>query len=243
MGSLLLERHILNDVVTELISEQVDSPRTQKIVALWLSTNFIKAMEKQPKEEEVYLQFESDANYSSSMVEEVCLIVLEFCNELSQDISMEIEGKGIKKSDEFAVCTVLFSIETICAVMREEFQPELIDYIYTVVDALASPSEAIRYVGQSCALRIADTLYHGSIPNMILSNVDYLVESISSRLNSGMTERVSQILMVICQLAGYETIENFKDVIETIFKLLDYYHGYSDLCLQFSNYLKSSFWR
>lgn len=63
--------------------------------------------------------------------------------------------------------------------MREEFQPELIDYIYTVVDALASPSEAIRYVGQSCALRIADTLYNGSIPNMILSNVDYLVESIS----------------------------------------------------------------
>ncbi|CAD6634428.1 BJ4_G0007150.mRNA.1.CDS.1 [Saccharomyces cerevisiae] len=238
MGSLLLERHILNDVVTELISEQVDSPRTQKIVALWLSTNFIKAMEKQPKEEEVYLQFESDANYSSSMVEEVCLIVLEFCNELSQDISMEIEGKGIKKSDEFAVCTVLFSIETICAVMREEFQPELIDYIYTVVDALASPSEAIRYVGQSCALRIADTLYHGSIPNMILSNVDYLVESISSRLNSGMTERVSQILMVICQLAGYETIENFKDVIETIFKLLDYYHGYSDLCLQFFQLFK-----
>ena len=233
IGSLLSERDMLNDVVIELISEQVNSPRTQKIVALWLSTNFLKAVGKPPKRENDYLQFEPNVNDSYSVVEEACLIVLEFCNELSQDISMEIEGKGIKKSDEFAVCTILFSIETICAVMKNEFQPELIDYIYTVIDALASPSETIRHVGQSCALTIADTLYHGSVPNMILSNVDYLVESISSRLNSGMTERVSQILMVICQLAGYETIENFKDVIETIFKLLDYYHGYSDLCLQF----------
>lgn len=156
------------------------------------------------------------------MAEEACLTVLEYCNELSQDVSMEIEGNGIKKSDEFAICTILSSIGTVCSVMKHDFQPELIDYIYTITDSLASPSEAIRSVGQSCALTIANTLYHGSVSTMILSNVDYLVESISSRLNSGMTERVSSILMVICQLAGYETIESFKDVIETIFKLLDY---------------------
>ena len=233
IGSLLLENHNLNNVVMELISEQVGSPRTQKIVALWLSASFLKGAGRKPREEENYLQFGSSIDDSGSVVEESCLTVLEYCNELSQDISMKIEGNGIKKSDEFALCTILSSIEIVCSVMKRDFQPELIDYIYTVTDALASPSEAIRYVGQSCALTIANTLYDGSVSTMILRNVDYLVESISSRLNSGMTERVSSILMVICQLAGYETIESFKDVIETIFKLLDYYHGYSELCLQF----------
>ncbi|CAI4045340.1 hypothetical protein N7582_003497 [Saccharomyces uvarum] len=233
IGSLLLENSNLSNVIMELISEQVDSPRTQKIVALWLSASFLNGVGRRPKEEEDYLQFGSSVDDSGSVAEEACLTVLEYCNELSQDVSMEIEGNGIKKSDEFAICTILSSIGTVCSVMKHDFQPELIDYIYTITDSLASPSEAIRSVGQSCALTIANTLYHGSVSTMILSNVDYLVESISSRLNSGMTERVSSILMVICQLAGYETIESFKDVIETIFKLLDYYHGYSELCLQF----------
>ncbi|CAI4044915.1 hypothetical protein SKDZ_11G1730 [Saccharomyces kudriavzevii ZP591] len=233
MGSLLSEKNVLNDTVMDLISGQVDSPRTQKIVAVWLSSSFLKGVVNPPKQEDDYLRFQLSVIDSGSMVEEACLTLLEFCSELSQDISMEIEGKGIKRNDEFAICTILSSIETICSLMKNDFQPELIDYIYIVIDGLASPSEGIRHSSQSCALTIAETLYHGSVPDMILSNVDYLVEAISSRLNSGMTERVSNILMVICQLAGYETIESFKDVIETIFKLLDYYHGYSDLCLQF----------
>lgn len=44
IGSLLLENSNLSNVIMELISEQVDSPRTQKIVALWLSASFLNGV-------------------------------------------------------------------------------------------------------------------------------------------------------------------------------------------------------
>lgn len=231
-GRLLNQEASLDVLIESLLSEQVCATITRKTLALWLSTWELKGLyQNRPLDFSLtdFLDVTQDDEYNYGP----CYNMLEFCNGLAQEVTMAREGRALSAQEETAMSTVLFSIESACSIMHTEFTPELIDYLYIVVENLASSSSVVRHFAQSCALTISKELYDNSVKEMILSNVDYLVDSISTRLNLGMTERISTVFAVICKIAGYETIETFKDVIETIFKLIDYYHGYSDLCIQF----------
>lgn len=232
MGTLLNNSSSLDNTVDTIISGELKISSSRKIVSLWVASNLVAGLGagQVTSVDDMLLDF---GNTGVTFIPDSCYAILEYCNILYQEISFNTEGKGMTKYSEQAMCIILYSVTMVSNVMKEEFEPELIDSLYIVIDSLASSSQMVRSQAQVCATSIANNIYEGSVQKMILENIDYLVESISVKLNSGMTERVSTILMVICRVAGYKVIESFQDVIETMFKLLDYYHGYSELCYQF----------
>ncbi|CDH17710.1 uncharacterized protein ZBAI_09498 [Zygosaccharomyces bailii ISA1307] len=230
-GMFMADESRLELFIESLLSEQVCATPVRKSLSLWFSTWAMRGLYGEHRAGHLtdFLNLDQDNEHSFGP----CYMILEYCNSFAQEITSAYEGRSISPQEETAMSVIFFSIETVCSIMHTEFAPELIDCVYLVVENLASPSATARHFAQTCTLTISVELYHGSVREAILSNIDYLVDAISTRLNLGMTERVSTVFTVICRIAGYETIETFQDVIETIFKMIDYYHGYSELCLQF----------
>lgn len=230
LGSMSNNQNRLTELVGIFLSDNTTESVSRKSISLWISSWLLLGIQNpdNPIEEDFLNIWETKQSDITA-----CYRVLEYSEGLAQEIAFSSEGAALGREGEFSLCTVLFAIESACTVLKEDFKFELIDHIYTVVENLASSSPVVRQYAQSCAIFIAERFYQASLKDMIVDNMDYLVESISARLNSGMIQRVSAVLMVFCKLAGYEVFNNFKDIFETIFKLLDYYHGYDDMCVQF----------
>ncbi|KAK5778876.1 Tti1p PWA37_001224 [Arxiozyma heterogenica] len=195
------------------------------------STNFIDS----------YLTFDEDNNggdFTSNNIdlqaniEDSCLVLLEYSINLLQQEEIINNFNVLSYEQERLISIVIQIIERSCILMGSNFESELIDYLYLVVSHLSSSSPMIKFHASSCINTLSKILYQGSIHDLIVSNVDYLIESISQRLNIGMTNHVTTVLMMICKMTGYDIILSFNDILETIFQILDYYHGYQELCLQ-----------
>lgn len=224
----------VENIVDSLLSSQEKDKATRKPISLWISSELIKgynSSSEESREIDSFINFDSGIEDSGHLPLDCYYNTLECSNDLLQQFAQA--GVTVDKSIELSTTVALDTIKTLSRVMGNHFRDELIDYLYPVVDCLASSSPKIRQFAQSATLAIAQELYAGSVHDLILNNTDYLVDAISVRLNSSMTQRVATVLMVICKIAGYGIIQSFRDVLETIFKLLDYYHGYSDLCLEF----------
>lgn len=184
-----------------------------------------------------FLTFNDDDDTSDNVdlqtnIEDSCLILLEYSINLLQQEEIINNFNVLSYEQERLISIVIQVIERSCQLMGLNFENELIDYLYLVVSHLSSSSPMIRFHAHSCINTLSRILYQGSIYDLIVNNVDYLIESISQRLNMGMTHHVTTVLMVICKMTGYEIILSFNDILETIFQILDYYHGYQELCLQ-----------
>ncbi|GME90172.1 unnamed protein product [Ambrosiozyma monospora] len=124
----------------------------------------------------------------------------------------------------------LSTIGNACVILNDSFQDELVDYLYPVIDNLASNNDLVRGEAQSVALTIANQLYDGSVQKLIFENADYLVDALSNRLTGDtLTPRTPIVLNVLIRIGGIEILNQLNDLIVTIFTLLDLYHAYSSL--------------
>lgn len=135
--------------------------------------------------------------------------------------------------------SVIGSIQTICLetiskaaiIMKGDFSPYLIDYLYPVIYSLASSNEIVRATAQQTSLQIAAQCSGGSLRSLIFENCDYLVDAISIRLTSDMVNpRSFGVLLVLIKFGGSDILFLLEDVVNTLFTLLDMYHGYAVLC-------------
>lgn len=226
----------------------------QQILILWTVSSFLPDISNDVNKQDIiedinansiddFLNLDNENNNDDKLYKynNIASICLEYINSIMENtLSINnISRENIMTTEqETLICTMLWSLHKIITVMDEQFDDELIDYLYFIVENLASSSMKIRELAQLCINKLANVLYDGSINELIVNNVDYLVESISQRLNLGVTDKVTTVLMVICKMTGYEIVLSFQDVLETIFKMLDFYHGYKDMVLQFFNFFE-----
>ena len=115
-------------------------------------------------------------------------------------------------------------------VLGVEFQDELIEVLYPIVECLASSSELIRTEAQIVVLKLANLLYDGSIEQLLSENADYLIDSLSAKLvGELLTPKIPIILSVLVKIGSLDIVAELDDIIRTIFTLLDMYHGYTSL--------------
>lgn len=228
----------IDSIIEDVINNERNSDIKNKTIALWISIQLVKGVTQgdsnSGKDQGIdeFLDFH-EGGEDILNIDGSYYTILECCGNLMQEISIASEGIALTPEQETTLCIILLSIEEVSKIMKENFKDELIDYLFIIVDSLASPSPTVREYAQSCSMCIANQHYNGSVQDLLTDNVDYLVEGVSNRLNLGMTDRIGTILMVVSRMAGYETIKSFNDVIDTIFRLLEYYHGYAEMCIEF----------
>ena len=111
--------------------------------------------------------------------------------------------------------------------MKADFRIELVDVLYPVATFLGSQTPQLRGHAITTLNIIAASCGYGSVSELIVDNADYMVNSVSLRLNTfDISPASTKVLTMMIRLTGPRLIPFLDDVIAAIFAALDNYHGY-----------------
>ncbi|KAH9884573.1 HEAT repeat protein [Xylariomycetidae sp. FL2044] len=112
--------------------------------------------------------------------------------------------------------------------MQESFRPELIDVLYPIATFLGSSVPQLREHAIVSLNSISASCGYSNVTDLIIDNVDYMVNSVSLRLNTfDISPASTQVLRMMIKLTGPKLIPYLDDVVASIFAALDNYHGYT----------------
>lgn len=108
------------------------------------------------------------------------------------------------------------------------FRPELIDVLFPIATLLGSENQGLQQHAIAALNGISLSCQYASVSELIIDNVDYMVNSVSLRLNTlDVSPASMQVLLMMIRLAGPRLIPFLDDVVDSIFAALDNYHGYT----------------
>ncbi|KAK5664253.1 hypothetical protein OQA88_470 [Cercophora sp. LCS_1] len=111
--------------------------------------------------------------------------------------------------------------------LKTEFRPELIDVLYPVATFLGSATPQLRSHAIATLNILASSCGYNNVSELIVDNADYMVNSVSSRLNKfEISPASTKVLTMLIHLTGPKLIPYLDDVVAAIFAALDNYHGY-----------------
>ncbi|KAE8157589.1 armadillo-type protein [Aspergillus tamarii] len=114
--------------------------------------------------------------------------------------------------------------------LQEAFRPELMDALYPVLQLLSSPNPNLQRHAMVCLNILTEACNYESTSTMIIENVDYLVNSVALKLNTfDVSPYPPQVLFMMVKLCGARLIPYLDDLVDSIFGILDMYHGYPKL--------------
>ncbi|KAK3375046.1 armadillo-type protein [Podospora didyma] len=111
--------------------------------------------------------------------------------------------------------------------MKSDFRPELIDVLYPITTFLGSQVPQLRRHAITTLNMMAASCGYESVPELIVDNADYMVNSVSLRLNTfDISPSSIKVLTMMVRLTGPKLIPFLDDVVAAIFAALDNFHGY-----------------
>jgi len=136
-------------------------------------------------------------------------------------------------NDEYGWQVQALAIEAIVLYAQtysnDSYRPELMDTLYPVLSFLGSPNAVLRSHAMTALDKLAQSCQYASTSDLLISNVDYLVNSVAWKLNTySLSPEAPQILRMMIKLCGAELMPYLDDLIHSIFAALDNYHGYPE---------------
>ncbi|KAK8026605.1 HEAT repeat protein [Apiospora marii] len=111
--------------------------------------------------------------------------------------------------------------------MGKDFRPELIDVLYPIATFMGSAVPQLREHAVVALNSIATACGYPNVADLVIDNVDYMLNSISLRLNTfDISPASTQVLKMMISLTGPKLVPFLGDVVDSIFAALDNYHGY-----------------
>ncbi|KAK7465399.1 hypothetical protein VKT23_005377 [Stygiomarasmius scandens] len=112
-------------------------------------------------------------------------------------------------------------------ILQARYTSLLLYTIYPILHSLVSP---LSFLSQSALASLHFITFHMSYAtpgNLLLSNFDYVLDSVSRRLTRRLLDvDAAKVLVVMIRLVGTDIVEKAGDVVEECFDRLDEYHGY-----------------
>lgn len=206
-------------LAAEMLTYLRDSNGPDQIAAFWLSFELVKASESRPSEDvDIFLDLpSSDSESHNDVFRELydfSVAVVTAHSEL-EEVDWRLEAIALEVTS-FAA-----------ARMRADFRPELIDVLYPITTFMGSQHPGLRRHAVVTLDSIASSCGYGSVSELIIDNADYMVNSISLRLNTfDISPASTRVLTMMIRLTGPKLIPFLDDVVAAIFAALDNYHGY-----------------
>lgn len=169
-------------------------------------------------------------NEDEIRVTEIILDMLEISNNL---LSISDDDN----SSQLINCISLDTISVSSQFFKEDFDQELADYLFPVIEKLSAssvyPSSKVFKHSENALFEILKNVYNdqsGNLSTIILNNSDYLLDNINLKLmNGALLPDTLKILIVLIKISGINIINHMGDVINSSFILLDMYSEYSAL--------------
>ncbi|KAK0505667.1 armadillo-type protein [Armillaria luteobubalina] len=115
-------------------------------------------------------------------------------------------------------------------ILQARFAALFIQTLYPVLHSLVSPNSHLSSTALAALNYITTNTSYASPANLLLSNFDYVLDSVSRRLTRRWLDvEATKVLVVMIQLVGDGVVEKAGDVVEECFDRLDEYHGYEVL--------------
>ena len=123
------------------------------------------------------------------------------------------------------LCLQLLAISA--SICQERFSPLFIHTLYPILHSLVSSASLLSATALATLDFITSAASYASPANLLLSNFDYVLDSVSRRLSQRWLDiDATKVLCVMIRLVGPEIVEKAGDVVEECFDRLDEFHGY-----------------
>ncbi|KDR85468.1 hypothetical protein GALMADRAFT_132161 [Galerina marginata CBS 339.88] len=110
---------------------------------------------------------------------------------------------------------------------QARFSHLFIHTLYPVLHSLVSPVSFLSSTALATLNFITVATSYASPANLLLSNFDYVLDSVSRRLTQRWLDiDATKVLGIMIRLVGADVVEKAGDVVEECFDRLDQYHGY-----------------
>ncbi|BGP14699.1 hypothetical protein JCM10213v2_002650 [Rhodosporidiobolus nylandii] len=122
-------------------------------------------------------------------------------------------------------------LATLATLLASSFQPFLMQALYHVLAQLSPTTHPfLRAHAQHALVLLSDATSYASPQNLVLSNVDYVVNSVSQRLSVSRLEPSAPLVLVeMIRLVGKPIVPMVQDLVDDVFEALDDFHGYEQI--------------
>lgn len=215
VGSPALQTKIASDMLDYVR----DSEGDDQIASYWLAFELLKANYSQSASLDEFMDFSSLSESQSQ--EQAFGELYDFSASVlsSHSDSTEVDWR----LEAIALEVTAFAAHR----LGSEFRPELIDVLYPIATFLGSPAPQLRSHAITTLNILAASCGYSSVSDLIIDNADYMVNSVSLRLNTlDISPASTKVLTMLIHLTGPKLIPFLDDVVQAIFAALDNYHGY-----------------
>ncbi|KAF8167619.1 armadillo-type protein [Crassisporium funariophilum] len=124
-----------------------------------------------------------------------------------------------------ALCLQLIAVAA--GVVQARFSSLFIHILYPILHSLVSSVSFLSSTALATLNFVTIVTSHASPANLLLSNFDYVLDSVSRRLTQRWLDiDATKVLSVMIRLVGADVVEKAGDVVEECFDRLDEFHGY-----------------
>ncbi|KAI1180380.1 ARM repeat-containing protein [Nemania sp. FL0916] len=192
-----------------------------QVSSYWLAFEMIKSTLMQSSELDAFLDFSSAAETSDGSESAL--------QELYAFSVSIIDSQAEAEDTDWRMQALAMEVTTFAASrMGDGFRPELIDVLYPIATFLGSDIPQLRQHAITSLNCIATSCGYPNVTDLVIDNVDYMVNSVSLRLNTfDISPASTQVLRMMIKLTGPRLIPYLDDVVASIFAALDNYHGYT----------------
>ncbi|WBW75509.1 ASTRA complex subunit, Armadillo-type fold Tti1 [Schizosaccharomyces osmophilus] len=160
--------------------------------------------------------------------------------EIIQDISQlnSFHGRNLKEEKQkkyFGIlctraCIAMDCISWIAAEQGKSFRPKLMSVFYPILEHLAFASPFVSTFAEACIESMVHNCEYASAAEMLRENIDYVINSVALKLNTlEITPQLPLVMAYVIKNDDGSGVQYIGDVIESIFTILDNYHGYTRL--------------
>ncbi|KAH8696074.1 armadillo-type protein [Talaromyces proteolyticus] len=210
-----------SETITRLTMNRIHQASGDTIIApFWLALQFLKPEKRESFED--FLSFDNSTSLLSrvTMVEELYSIALSVLN----------EPPTTDLRDWRVSALALEAVALQAQELGVEFRSELIEALYPVLQFLASSNSNLQNHAMTCLNIITKSCSYSDTRTMLIENVDYLINSVGLKLNTfDISPYPPQVLLMMVKLTGAGLIPYLDDLVDSIFGIVDMYHGYPKL--------------